>query len=112
MMTICIACDRSKPAADFAGEYTIDGKPLCDECFEFDNDYVDVCAKCGAVALAEDETITPVSIVDHVEACRDETGSYACEVDVESDTKYCDDCYADAKAYAEDHGIAALDARS
>lgn len=59
-MTTCIACDRNKPAADFAGEYTLKGKPLCDECFESDNEYVDVCARCGAVALDARSWRTPM----------------------------------------------------
>lgn len=110
-MITCIACEKSKDENAFAGEYTLKGKPLCDECFEFDNEYVDVCAKCGAVALAKDNEITPVVIIDHVEACWDEDGGYDCEVDVESDTKYCDDCYDEAKDYAEDYGVESLDMR-
>lgn len=99
-MITCIACGKSKDDKAFAGEYSIKGKPLCDECREFDNEYVDVCAKCGAVALAEDYEITPVTVYEV------EDGE---PVDVDSQTKYCDECFDEAKAYAEDWGVYALD---
>lgn len=109
-MTECIACGKNKSDKEFAGGCSIKDQPLCDRCYEFDNDYVDVCARCGAAALAEDEEIVPV-IDGHAEYFEDETGRYVDTVKKESQTKYCDDCFDEAVDYAAAWGLDPLDER-
>lgn len=109
-MTECIACSENKSDKEFAGGYSIKDQPLCDRCYEFDNDYVDVCARCGAAALAEDEEIVPV-IDGHAEYFEDETGRYVDTVERESQTKYCDDCFDEAVDYAAAWDLDSLDER-
>lgn len=108
-MKYCNACEKWKEDKEFLGEYLVSNKTVCDDCFEFPDETLLACAKCGERGFPDEDEVATVQVFCGYE--EDEDGG-DCEIVAESNTAYCSDCFEEAYEYAKDYGVDALDSKS